>query len=128
MARLIPADSMGLVHNIASDVITSRRASVLTFGIVFTLWTAPSGFAAIIDGLDMVYRVRPVWKMRPLALGLSFMVGSLLVLALLLTIVVGPHFGGWLAEKVGFRPAFLATWPYLRWGIAVMFAALGVEG
>ena len=129
MARLVPPDSMGLVHGIAQDVIKSRRASVLTFGIAFTLWTASSGFAAIIDGLDMVYRVRetrPVCKTRPLALGLAFMVGSLLVLALLLTIV-GPHLGGWLAAKVGLGPEFLAIWLYLRWVIAVVFSILGVE-
>jgi len=54
------------------------------------------------------------------------MVGSLLVLALLLTIV-GPHLGGWLAAKVGLGPEFLAIWLYLRWVIAVVFSILGVE-
>jgi membrane protein len=129
MARLVPADSMGLVNKIALDVTTARRAGILTFGIVFTLWTASSGFAATIDGLDMVYRVRetrPVWKTRPLALGLAVIVGSLLVLALLL-MTVGPRLGEWLAQKIGLGTVFLYTWPYLRWGIAVLFAVCGVE-
>src|SRR6059058_5884331 len=57
MARLVPGDGMSLVRNIVSEVGHKHR-HFLTLGLVFTLWTASSGFAAIIDGLDLVYRVR----------------------------------------------------------------------
>ena len=79
MARLVPGDGMSLVRNIVSDV-SHQHKHVLTLGLVFTLWTASSGFAAIMAGLDLVYRVRetrPVWKTRPLALGLTLLAGSL---------------------------------------------------
>jgi membrane protein len=58
MARLVPGDGMSLVRNIVSDVNTHKHAHFLTLGLVFTIWTVSSGFAAIIDGLDIVYRVR----------------------------------------------------------------------
>jgi uncharacterized BrkB/YihY/UPF0761 family membrane protein len=58
MARLVPGDGMSLVRNIVSDVITHKHTHFLTLGLVFTIWTVSSGFAAIIDGLDAVYRVR----------------------------------------------------------------------
>jgi membrane protein len=70
MARLVPGDGMSLVRNIVSDV-SHNHTHFLTLGLVFTIWTASSGFAAIIDGLDLVYRVRetrPMWKTRPIAL------------------------------------------------------------
>jgi uncharacterized BrkB/YihY/UPF0761 family membrane protein len=66
MARLVPGDGMSLVRNIVSDV-TLKHKHFLTLGLVFTIWTASGGFAAIIDGLDLVYRVRetrPVWNGR----------------------------------------------------------------
>ena len=84
MARLVPGDGMSLVRNIVSDVVSHKHPHFLTLGLVFTIWTASSGFAAIIDGLDIVYRVRetrPVWKTRPIALGLTLLAGSLLLVA-----------------------------------------------
>jgi membrane protein len=129
MARFVPANSMGLIDKIALDVTTARGAGILTFGIVFTLWTASSGFAAIIDGLDMIYRVqetRPVWKTRPLALGLALMVGSLFVFASLLA-TIGTRIDEWFARQIGLGAPLLNTWPYLRWGVAVLFAVCGVE-
>jgi len=83
MARLVPGDGMSLVRNIVSDV-SHKHTHFLTLGLMFTIWTASSGFAAIIDGLDLVYRVRetrPVWKTRPIALGLTLFAGSLLLVA-----------------------------------------------
>jgi membrane protein len=83
MARLVPGDGMSLVRNIVSDVMSHKHTHFLTLGLVFTIWTLSSGFAAIIDGLDVVYRVRetrPVWKTRPIALGLTLLAGSLLLM------------------------------------------------
>jgi membrane protein len=129
MARLVPGEGMRLVHQIVSDVTTHKHPHFLTLGLLFTIWTASSGFAAIIDGLDVVYRVResrPVWKTRPLALGLTLLAGSLLLVALVL-MIEGTYFGIWFTGRFGLNPAFLTAWRYLRWGIAIVFAMLAVE-
>lgn len=129
MARLVPGDGMRLVHTIVSDVISHKHPHFLTLGLVFTIWTASSGFAAIIDGLDVVYRVRetrPVWKTRPLAMGLTFLSGSLLLVALVL-MIEGTHFGIWFTGRFELNPAFLTAWRYLRLGIVTVFAMLAVE-
>jgi membrane protein len=128
MARLVPGDGMSLVRNIVSDVSYKHR-HFLTLGLVFTMWTASSGFAALIDGLDLVYRVRetrPVWKTRPLALGLTLLAGSLLVVAVGL-MVEGTNVGTWFTGEFDLSPAVLATWRNLRWGIAAAFAVLALE-
>jgi len=129
MARLVPGDGMSLVRNIVSDVINHKHTHFLTFGLVFTIWTASSGFAAIIDGLDVVYRVREtrsVWKTRPIALGLTLLAGSLLLVAVGL-IVEGTYLGSWFTSRFDLNPASFAAWRYLRGGIAVGFAVLAVE-
>jgi membrane protein len=128
MARLVPGDGMSLVRNIVSDVNHKHR-HFLTLGLVFTIWTTSSGFAAIIDGLDLVYRVRetrPVWKTRPIALGLTLLAGSLLLAAVGL-MVEGTYLGTWLTSRFDLNPAILAAWRYLRSGIAVALAMLAVE-
>src|SRR5512140_804453 len=111
MARLVPGDGMSLVRKIVSDV-SHEHKHFLTLGLVFTFWTASSGFAAIIDGLDLVYRVRetrPVWKTRPIALGLTLLAGSLLLGAVAL-MVEGTHLGTWLTGRFDLDPALIAVW------------------
>jgi len=128
MARLVPGDGMSLVRNIVSGV-GRKHAHFLTFGLVFTIWTASSGFAAIVDGLNVVYRVReirPVWKTRPIALGLTLLAGSLLLVAVGL-MVEGTYFGIWFTAKFGLAPALLAPWQYFRWVIVIALAVLALE-
>jgi membrane protein len=119
---------MSLVRNIVSDV-GHKHTHFLTLGLVFTIWTASSGFAALIDDLDLVYRVRetrPVWKTRPLALGLTLLAGSLLVVAVGL-MVEGTYLGTWFTGEFDLSPAVLAAWRNLRWGLAAAFAVLALE-
>lgn len=83
----------------------------------------------MMEALNVAYDVReqrPFWKTRPLAIGLTFLIGILLVIALAL-MLVGPNFGGWLAAKVGLGYAFATLWPYLRWSIAIGFTVLSIE-
>jgi len=129
MARLVPGDGMSLVRNIVSDVVSHKHAHFLTLGLFFTIWTVSSGFAAMIDGLDVVYRVRetrPVWKTRPIALGLTLLAGSLLLVAVGL-MVEGTSFGVWFTGRFDLNPAILGAWRFLRWGIALVFAVLAVQ-
>jgi membrane protein len=129
MARLVPGDGMSLVRNILSDVASHKHTHFLTLGLIFTIWTVSSGFAAMMDGLDVVYRVRetrPVWKTRPIALGLTLLAGSLLLVAVGL-MVEGTQVGIWITRTFDLNPALLAAWRYLRLGIAVAFAVLAVE-
>jgi membrane protein len=129
MARLVPGDGMSLVRNIVADVVSHKHKHFLTLGLVFTIWTVSSGFAAIMDGLDVVYRVRetrPVWKTRPIALGLTLLAGSLLLVAVGL-MVEGMYFGIWFTDRFHLNPVILAAWRYLQWSIAIVFAVLAVE-
>jgi membrane protein len=129
MAKLVPGDGMSLVRSIVSDIVSHKHTHFLTLGLVFTIWTVSSGFAAMMDGLDVVYRVRetrPVWKTRPIALGLTLLAGTLLLVAVGL-MVEGTYFGTWFAGRFDLNPAIFAAWDYLRWGIAVIFAMLAVQ-
>ena len=129
MARVVPADSMGLVRQVLKDVITPNKGKLLSLGLLGTIWTASSGFSTMIEALDVAYDIpetRPFWKTRGLAIALTFEVGLLFVMALAV-MIVGPEFGGWLAAKVGLKPAFAMVWPYLRWGVSVGFTVLAVE-
>ena len=128
-SRFMPHESMGLVKAVLRQVITPHRGKFMSFGIVGTIWAASGGFSSMMEALNVAYDVpesRPFWKTRPLAIGLTFLIGILLVIALAI-MLVGPNFGAWLAAKVGLGSVFIAVWPYLRWSIAVAFAVLAIE-
>jgi membrane protein len=129
MGRFMPKESMGLVKAVLRDVITPYRGKLLSLGVIGTVWAASGGFSSMMEALNIAYDVeenRPFWKTRPLAIGLTFLIGFLLIVALAL-MLVGPNFGGWLAGKAGLGSIFTAVWPYLRWSIAVGFTVLAVE-
>jgi len=127
--RFVPPDSMGLVQAVLRQVITPHRGKFLSFGILGTIWAASGGFSSMMEALNVVYDVpekRPFWKTRPLAIGLTFLIGFLMVIALAI-MLVGPNFGAWLAAKVGMSSVFGMLWPYIRWAIELAFPILAVE-
>ena len=129
MAHFVPADSMGLVRKVVSDVVTPNRGAFLSFGLLGTLWTASGGLSAAIEGLNIAYDVeetRPFWRTRPLALGLTFLIG-LLLLSALTTMILGPRFGEWLSYHAHASRLWIWVWPYIHWTIAVGFTVLAVE-
>jgi len=94
-----------------------------------TLWTASGGFAAAIEALNTAYDVeetRPFWKTRPLAVGLTFLIGFLLLSALAV-MIVGPRFGEWLSYRAHISQIWALVWPYVHWSLAVAFTVLAVE-
>jgi membrane protein len=129
MARFIPPDSMGVVKKVLADVVTPNRNAFLSAGLLGTLWAASGGFAAAIEALNIAYDVqetRPFWKTRPVAIGLTVLVGSLLIIALAV-MIVGPQFGNWLSERLHLSVLWQWLWPYIHWTISIGFTVVAVE-
>ena len=128
-ARFIPHDAMGLVRKILQSVLTPSRGGLLSFGIVGTLWAASGGFSAMIDALDIAYdarKNRPMVKQRLLALGLTFMTGGLMALAMVLTLV-GNRAGYFLSNVLHLSRIFAQSWGLIRWGIIAACIVLSME-
>jgi len=129
MGRFIPSDSMGLVRGVLRDVISPHGGSILSVGIVLTIWAASGGVAALVEAVNVAYTLpdaRSFVRKRLLAIGLMFAVGALAVVALAL-MVVGPGFGRWVAEKAGLGAVFVALWPYRRWRLSIACAVRSIE-
>lgn len=129
IGRFVPPDSMGVIKRVLSDVISANRRAFLSLGILGSLWAASGGFAAAIEALNIAYDVnetRPFWKRRPLTIGLTLVMGVLLLLALAI-MMVGPRFGEWLSAKAHVSQLFVVAWPYLYWILSIVFTALAVE-
>ena len=128
-ARFVPSEAMGLVRRILQSVLTPNRGGLLSIGLIGTLWAASGGFAAMIDALDIAYDARtsrPMLKQLSLAVGLTFMTGGLMAIAMLLTIV-GDRAGHFLSNVLHLSYVFERSWPYVRWSIIGLFIVLSME-
>ena len=130
LSRVMPPESMGLVRKVVAEIITPNRGALLSFGLLGTLWSASGGFASMIEALNVAYDIpetRPIWKTRLLALELTFEVGTLILFAFSV-MIVGPEFGAYVASHLDISWAFAIAWPFLRYGVAIAFIVLAVEG
>ena len=128
MAKVVPPDSMGLVRQVVRDVISPNRGKLLSFGILGAFWAVSTGFASLIEALNVAYDVpetRPYWKTRLLAMWLTVQIGSLMLVALIL-ILLGPEFGRWVAVHAHASVQFELAWPYIRWTFSLVSVVIGV--
>jgi membrane protein len=132
IARVVPAANMGPLRILMKDTILSTHRSLLTFGILLTLWSASSGFTALIDALNAAYDVaetRRYWKTRSLAIGFTFSVGCLLnVECRFVSTLPGALIavGGWIGLSyllgIYFRDFFAYSKGYGSLGVALAFS------
>ena len=129
MSHFVPGEGMGIVRSIVKGVLEPPHGGLLSFGILATLWAATGGFSAMIEALNIAYEVpetRPYWRTRSLAVGLTMIVGSLVILGLSVSLL-GPRFGELLARHGRAGPLFAFVWPYIRWAVVLSSVVLAVE-
>jgi len=114
---------------------------LIGIGIILTLWGASGGINATMAALDRCYDVqksRPIYKQRPLALGLTVCVALLVILVLVL-IPIGTLVTAWVTAKGDFVIAklgidgktgvmMLVLWQITRYFLALLllFAILSI--
>ncbi len=70
-----------------NQVLFQEQTGIRIIGLLITIWAASGGMAATMAALDKCYDVpetRPIWIHRPLAIGLTVGVGSLILVVLVL--------------------------------------------
>ena len=112
------ADSAAtLMNDNIESVLTHRRSTLLSLGLVITIWAASGGMNMTMSALDKCYDVpvgRPIWKQRPLALLLTVVVATLIV-AVLVLVPIGTVVTHYFERK---ELPYLTHWVLLAWNLA----------
>lgn len=90
LSEVVPTDALWLIQGFATAVSSSRDRGLFSFSFVLALWTASTVLAAAMTALDQIHQiprsqVRPFWKARVIAVGLT--IGTILLLLLALTLM-----------------------------------------
>lgn len=125
LSRLIPANAYDLVQDVVAQTMATRRHTLLSFGLLFTLWSAITGVNALIRGVNKAYseqESRSFWKHT--GISIVFTLGLVLVIILALTLLVaGKQLGTMFFAYLGVTRFFYLSWNLFRYLIplAVMF-------
>jgi membrane protein len=124
---ILPQQAMDQLNQVI-DQLQQPQGGLLSFGMVFALWSASSAVRATMHALNTAYDVeegRPAWKLYPLSIIYTIGIAAVLILAAAL-LVVGPGAIEWLAQQVGLERYFVILWAWLRLPVALFLLTLAV--
>jgi membrane protein len=122
LGESVPADVASVLRTQVEEVVESQNAGLLSIAIVAAIWTASGAFMTLMKGMNRVCEVqekRPIWKRYLLAVGLTLLAGSTLVLAFS-ALIIGQVFGNEIAAEAGLEGAAEAFVTIIRWPAVVL--------
>jgi len=126
--QVLPHESAILLERTVRQVVSERKGGLLTFGLIFTIWSASSGIDAVIEQVNLAYDAtdrRPFWKVRAIAI-LLMLLFFLLVIGSLSLVIFGGVVQSWLASIIGWSRPLLIFFATLRWVIIGISLLLGL--
>ncbi len=120
--QVIPGESAQLFTATVREIVSQRKGGLLSFGALTTLWAASNGMVAIMQQLNITYKVkegRPFFKTRGTAIALTLSFGAILLSSFAL-IVLGGVIQSWIAEYISATLITLTLFAIARWAIIIL--------
>jgi membrane protein len=127
LGGIVPGDIVGILQDQIRKISEGKHGGILTFGLVAALWSSSAALVGLIDALNRAYDIeegRPWWEVRLLAIGLTFALAALILVAFAL-VLVGPTAAEYIARVTGLGPIFAWTWKILQWPVVLVLVAMG---
>ena len=120
---VLPPAAAQVVFHTVQDVARNASGGKLTLGLVLALWSASGGMSSMISTVNVAYSVRdnrPYWRVRGIAVLLTFGI-SMLVIAALALVLVGGSAVTFLASHLGLNYLWVISWKVIQWPAALFF-------
>jgi len=115
-----PAEIMELINTNISQLVQAQNGSLLSLGIIGTLWSASNGVNAITKAINRAYEVeedRSFFIARLIAIIMTIAMIGVIAIAFLLPIF-GEMIGVYIFSFFGLSDDFINVWNTLRWAIS----------
>ncbi len=115
--RAMPPQAADLFAGTVTGVVSKHNAGLLSFGLLFALWSASSGTYAVMQQLDATHDVvesRGFFKVRGAAIALTIAFVALVLVGFAL-VVFGGDLQEWIAGALGWSKPVRVAFALLRW-------------
>lgn len=114
ITKVLPEISTKTIVDVYEEINRSKSGSLLSFGIIATIWSASSGISAVIKALNKAYDVeedRAYWKVKGLSVVFTIVLAIVITMSFFMLIfgrVIGEH-----AYKFVHLPGnFIEVWAF----------------
>jgi membrane protein len=121
------ADIQKLVDTVLGQVSNPNTAGLAAiFGIALAFWSASGYVAAFMRASNAVYDVpegRPIWKTMPIRLGVTAIIGIMLVASAVIVIFTG-DVASVVGDRIGLGDQAVFVWSIVKWPVLVILVSL----
>ncbi|WP_418275655.1 YihY/virulence factor BrkB family protein [Isoptericola jiangsuensis] len=127
--QFLPEETLAIVQPLVENAVGATGAGwALLLGLVLALWSASGYVGAFGRAMNRVYEVdegRPVWKLRPVMLGVTVIVVLLAVVIVASLVLSGPVAQA-IGDSVGLGDTALTVWNIAKWPVALFLVVVVV--
>jgi membrane protein len=119
--QVLPEQSANLFEGTVRYASSGGKEGLLTFGLIFALWSGSSGVYAITEQLNAICdhtERRPFWKARGMAVVLTLFF-AVLTIGTLCLVIFGGAIQSWIASFIGWSQPLRIFFATMRWIILV---------
>ncbi|MGG4144441.1 YihY/virulence factor BrkB family protein [Paenibacillus algorifonticola] len=119
LIRLLPAETGEAISQVLEEITQGSNGTLLSVGMLATIWSASNGMNAIIKGLNTAYEEqesRPFWKIRGIALIATLVLGLVITLVMLM-LVFGKMISSYLFDLLHVPSESEWVWNLLKYAI-----------
>ncbi len=132
LRNLINTDSelYRIVEENVFGEIGATSATLLSIGVVLTLWSASAAVMVLIKAVNSAYGLeerRSWYRRRAMAAGLA-VAGAVLIPVNVILLVFGSWIGKEIGERAGYDSAAHALWTGLRWPVVIVLLVMIMGG
>ncbi|WP_249997436.1 YihY/virulence factor BrkB family protein [Actinoplanes sp. M2I2] len=116
-----------LVNTVLSQVKDTGTAGFAAIiGLVLAFWSASGYVAAFMRASNAVYDVpegRPIWKTLPIRVGVTAVIGIMLILSAVIVIFTG-DLARVVGEQIGLGGVAVTVWSIAKWPVLILLVSL----
>ena len=125
--QVVPASALGILQPVVEGLIQTPRANLaLVLGIIGALWFVSGYVTAFSRVMNQIYAIgegRPIWKLLPLMILVTLVLGVMCLCAVLLLLISGPLARA-LGDVLGLGSTAVLVWNIVRWPVVVAITGM----
>lgn len=130
LSTLLPDTVYALINQTIVEIINTQNVGLLGASIAITIWSASSGFRAVIKGINKAYNIKERRSyIKRAMVAIFFTLALMIIIVLTLSaLVFGKIIGDYITRFLPFEHIISIIWNITRYGIVLFMMVLVFAG